>query len=368
MQITHDLRVGGLQQLVLNLCRTIDRRRFEVSVLCLRARGELASKIEEIGIEVLLLPQRQNRTDYLSFLKIRQVLKSRKIDIIHTHNTQPLVEGTIAALLGTGVKRIVHTDHGRIFPDKRRYMLAERICSHFVHKIVGVSEQTSADLTAYERIPRHKIVTVPNGIDESLFEHRVHPAAKRASMGLPQSVPLIGTAARLVKGKGIEYLIRALPHVIERIPGTLLLIAGDGPEAPGLRQLVNAAGLAKNVKFLGTRPDIPEILSILDVFVLPSIYEGLPMCILEAMACGCPIVASSVGGIPTALTDGENAYLVPPMQSESLSYAILRLLSDRSTAMEFSHKSQRLFNERFTAKAMTQQYQRLYASGLPPCS
>src|SRR5512139_4112376 len=139
MQITHDLAIGGLQQVIVNLCRTIDRERFDVSVLSLRHLGEFVPIVEKLGIEVVLLPQKQNSIDYLSFLKVAKILRAKKIDVIHTHNTQPLIDGTLGALLA-GVKTIVHTDHSREFPDKRRYMFAEWLLSHFVYKMVGVSK------------------------------------------------------------------------------------------------------------------------------------------------------------------------------------------------------------------------------------
>ena len=123
MLITHDLAIGGLQQVVVNLCRTIDRDKFDVSVLCLRALGEFALEVEKLGIKVFFLPQKKG-TDYFSFFKVAKILRREKIEVIHTHNTQPFIDGTIGALL-SGVKTIVHTDHARSFPDKRRYMFTE---------------------------------------------------------------------------------------------------------------------------------------------------------------------------------------------------------------------------------------------------
>ena len=144
MQITHDLGIGGLPQIVVNICKTVDRDRFDLSVLCLRGLGEFVPEIEKLGIQVILLPQNVG-IDYLAFLKVAKILRDRKIDVIHTHNTQPLIDGTLGALLA-GVKTIVHTDHSRQFPDKRRYMFAEWLMSHFVYKMVGVSHPTSHDL------------------------------------------------------------------------------------------------------------------------------------------------------------------------------------------------------------------------------
>ena len=152
MQITHDLAIGGLQQVVVNLCNSIDRERFDISVMCLRERGEFATDVEAKGIKVFDLPK-TDKTDYFAFLKVAKVLKQERIDVIHTHNTQPFVDGTIAALL-SGVSSIIHTDHARSFPDKKRYMFAEWLMSHFAYKVVGVSDHTSSNLIKYEKISR----------------------------------------------------------------------------------------------------------------------------------------------------------------------------------------------------------------------
>ena len=165
MQITHDLAIGGLQQVIVNLCRNIDKNRFHTTVLCLRALGPLAGEIEQLGIKVMLLPQKKTGTDYFSFLKVAAILRKERVEVIHSHNTQPLLDGTMGAILSGGRQRIIHTDHARQFPDKKRYMFAEWCMSHFVYKMVGVSEETTKNLRNYEKIPKKKLMTIKNGID-----------------------------------------------------------------------------------------------------------------------------------------------------------------------------------------------------------
>ena len=126
MIITHDLAIGGLQQVVVNLCRTINRDKFDVSVLCLRTLGEFVPEVEKLGIKVFFLPQKKG-TDYFSFLGVAKILRREKIEVIHTHNTQPFIDGTIGALL-SGVKTIVHTDHARSFPIKEDICLRNGAC------------------------------------------------------------------------------------------------------------------------------------------------------------------------------------------------------------------------------------------------
>ena len=359
MQITHDLAIGGLQQVVVNICRTINRDLFDISVLCLRDLGEFVPEVEKLGIPVFYLPQKKSGTDYLSFLKVAKILREEKIEVIHTHNTQPLVDGTIGALM-SGVKTIIHTDHARNFPDKRRYMFAEWLMSHFAHKVVGVSEHTSEDLIKYEKISRKKILTIPNGIDGNRFSININKQEKRKELGIHGSGPIIGLGVRLTEGKGINYLLQAMPDIIKKFTDITLVIAGDGPAADKLKKQTVELGITRNVLFLGPRLDIPELLKVFDIYVLPSLSEGLPMVLLEAMAAGCPIVATNVGGIPTLIKHGDNGSMVEPKNPQALASEIIKLLSSQELRSQYSKKALETFQESYSADIMTRKYEQLY--------
>jgi glycosyltransferase involved in cell wall biosynthesis len=360
MQITHDLAIGGLQQVVVNLCRTIDRNKFHTTVLCLRALGPLVEEIERLGIKVILLPQKESGTDYFSFFKVAKILRKERIQVIHTHNTQPLLDGTIGAILSGGRQRIIHTDHARQFPDKKRYMFAEWCMSHFVYKVVGVSEQTTDNLWSYEKIPRRKLMTIENGIDGSLFQISIDEQAKRKELGIPAVGPVIGAISRIEKVKGIKYLLQAMPKIINEFPDITLLIVGDGSEKSSLKAEARQLDIEKNVIFTGARNDIPDILQVLDIYLLPSLSEGLPMGLLEAMAAGCPVIASDVGGIPAATRGGEAAVLVPPGVYEKISDAVLLLYNNVKLKRELSLKQQEIFNRYYRADNMVNKYCEMY--------
>ncbi|MCI5164772.1 MAG: glycosyltransferase [Candidatus Electrothrix sp. GM3_4] len=362
MQITHDLAIGGLQQVVVNLCRTIDRNKFHTTVLCLRALGPLVEEIERLGIKVMLLPQKKSGTDYFSFLKVAKILRKERIQVIHTHNTQPLLDGTIGAILSGGRQRIIHTDHARQFPDKKRYMFAEWCMSHFVYKVVGVSEQTTDNLWSYEKIPRRKLMTIENGIDGSLFQISIDKQAKRKELGIPAVGPVIGAISRIEKVKGIKYLLQAMPKIINKFPDITLLIVGDGSEKSSLKAEARQLDVEKNVKFTGARDDIPEILQVLDIYLLPSLSEGLPMGLLEAMAAGCPVIASDVGGIKSVVTNKETVIIVEPGNVQDLLFAVICSL--RKTYLEQSVACEvcSALPEKYCAEAMMQKYCDLYSS------
>ena len=360
MQITHDLDYGGLQQVIVNLCKNINKEIFETSVLCLRNLGAYATEVEKTGAKIFSIPQK-NRTDYLSFLKVAKILRNERIDIIHTHNTQPLLDGCLGSLFYP-VKKIIHTDHARLFPDKLRYMLAERFLSNFIYKVVGVSEHTSDNLNKYLKITKSKIITIPNGVDENRYQIEIDKTKKKYELCINNKSPVLGVCVRLTEQKGIEFLLKAMPTVISTFPDLALVIVGDGPLKNKLAALSRDLRLENNVFFVGGRIDIPELLKIFDIYVLPSLWEGLPIVILEAMAAGCPIIATNVGGVSSAIKNGYNGILIEPEDITSLTTAIIDLLKNDSLRTILIHNGKYFFSRNFSAKLMTIRYESLYLS------
>lgn len=359
MHVTQDLGVGGLEQVVVTLCRVADRSRFDVSVLCLRDTGPLARELERLDVPVFRLPSTPGRTDYLGCLKAARILREQRIEVVHTHNTHALIDGGIGARLA-GARTIVHTDHARQFPDKLRYMVAEHLVARMAAHVVGVSEHTARNLMEYERIPRRKVVVIPNGIDGSLYQRPVDRERKRRELGVAGRGPVLGIAARLTEEKGLPFLLRALALLKAELPGATLLIAGEGALQPELERVAAELGVRDDVRFLGLRADVPELLQVFDLFVLSSVSEGLPMALLEAMAAGCPVVATDVGGVGTAIRDGVNGALVKPRRPDALAAAIRRLWLDGGLRARYREAGRRIFRERYSAAAMAQRYEALY--------
>jgi len=359
MQVTHDLNYGGLQQVIVNICKSIDRERFDVSILCLKKLGAYVPEVEGLGVKVHLIPQKKTGVDYFSFLKAAEVFRREKVDIIHTHNTHPLVDGSLASLLA-GVKTVIHTDHARDFPDKWRYMFAEWCMSHLVYRMVGVSDHTVANLRKYERIPRKKLVVIPNGIDGEKFQVTLDRDMKRKELGIPHDGPVIGLGVRIAEQKGITYLLQAMPAILKKFPDLSLVIAGDGHLVGALKQEAQGLGIDGHVFFIGPRLDMPELLKLFDLYVLPSLWEGLPMVLLEAMAAGCPIVATDVGGNAQAVTSGFNGTLVEPRNPQKLADAVLDLLERPDMRAKYIQNASRVFSEKFSADIMTRRYEELY--------
>lgn len=360
MQITHDLNYGGLQKLVVDISKNLDKSRYQVSVCTLRESGSLEEELVMSGIKVIKLPSAKNGADYLSFWKLSSILREERPDIIHTHNTQPFIEGGIAAILAK-IPVHVHTDHGRQFPDKKRYMFAEWVFSHFANQMVAVSENLKEDISKYEGIRTDKIKVILNGIDGNKYKNKIDKNKKRKELNIDnRNNPILGFVGRLSPEKGLIYLIKAMKLLVKEFPNILLLIVGEGALLEELKRETKALGMEQNIRFIGPRSDINEILGILDIFVLPSLREGLPLVLLEAAAASLPIVATDVGGNRQVVKHGTNGLLVKHGDATSLYNAIKKMIMDEAMRKEFGCKSFDLFINNFTIETMIKKYEDIY--------
>jgi glycosyltransferase involved in cell wall biosynthesis len=362
LHIVPDLGIGGLPRVVETLCLATNPDRFDVRVLCLEYRGAIGEALEERRIPVDLVPN-AHHPDRLAPLKVARYLFRNRFEVVHTHNTQAFLEGLPGAFAARVPTRI-HTDHGRQYPDQRKLLIAERVMARFATHIVAVSATTAADLQRHQRISERRIRVISNGVDGAAFARPVDVAAKRRALGLPPHAPVLGLAARLVQEKGIIYLLQAMPRLLESTPALQLLIAGEGDLCDTLTEAVSQLGIANHVHFLGMRRDTPELLKAFDIFMLPSISEGLPMALLEAMAAGLPIIASDVGGVSFAVRHGVNGLLVPPADPRAISNAAEALLANPSRMRDFGSMSRDLFERHFSARAMAGAYETLYVGSL----
>lgn len=363
LHIVPDLGIGGLPRVVQTLCSATDRDRFTVSVLCLNALGETARALEGEGIAVHLIPKSGGTPDRRVIQKVTHILRRLGPDVVHTHNTQALLEGVPAARW-CGIRAIVHTDHGRQYPDRFAYVFAERVLSRLTSSVVAVSDETAAQLLRHQRIPAALLAVVRNGVLPIPTPTASELAVLRSSLGLNERGPLIGIAARLVPEKGFEYLLRGMRDVASEYPDATLVIVGSGPLEDELRALADALQLGSSVLFLGLRTDVGLLTHLFDLYVLSSVSEGLPLAILEAMAAGKPVVATGVGGIPRAVAQGISGTLVAPADPSALATAICELLADPSKMSRYGREGQRIFRSEFTARTMASRYEDLYLRAL----
>ena len=360
LQITHDLNIGGLQRVVVDIAKNLDKEAFQAGVLCLRNPGPLTKELDEDNIPVFSIPHKSKKTDYLSFLKTYSIIKGFKPDVIHTHNTQPFIDGTLAGLMAR-VPVKIHTDHARDFPDKKRYMLAEWLFSHLADRIVGVSKHTKNNLINYEKINPHKIDIIHNGVDGRKYDIMINLLEKKKQLGIENKYPILGLGVRFTKQKGITYLIRAVSAMKQKFPEICVLIAGEGPLQKTLEKEAEGLALSRHIRFVGPRSDMNEILKVIDIYVLPSLWEGLPLVILEAMAAQKPIVATDVGGNSEVIQHSVNGMLVPPGRPDLLADQICALLKNENKMRQMAINAWQSYKESYSVSVMVGKYTDLYA-------
>ena len=280
--------------MVVNLLERIDRSQYRPSICCYDSLGSLSQGLPERGIGVHLL-KRRHGIDYFYPFKLAKYLRKSKIKILHLHNPTALFYGTLAGKIA-GTTCIIYTEHGRDFSSSSKVKIANGLLCKMVDRVVVVAECGKKYLVEHEGVDERRIFKIYNGIDSQKFGRSHSGKAIRSGLGLHDNQSIIGIVARLEPIKNHACLIRAMKIIVTSLPGALLILIGDGPLRAELGSLAVDLGLQNNIKFLGTRSDIPELLSILDVFVLSSFSEGLSVVLIEACAAGKPIVATNVGG------------------------------------------------------------------------
>jgi glycosyltransferase involved in cell wall biosynthesis len=265
--------------------------------------------------------------------------------------------GRIAGKIA-GVPIIISTVH--ITELRRRHHLwLDRFTSRLVDTEICICDAVREFTLKEARISPDKLVSIPNGINLEKFDRQWNREGKRAEFGISSQTKVIGTVSRLSKQKGLEFLLRAVPGILRNVPNSAFIIVGDGELKPQLMQLAKKLGIKDKVIFAGFRKDALEVMNIFDVFVLPSLWEGLPIALLEAMALSKPIVATAVGGCRELVTDGENGFLVEPSEASELSEAITTILTDSELASRMEQNSRKRA-EQYTVDKMVEKTENLY--------
>ena len=333
-----------------------------MSVCTLRSPDPAGSYLEEMGIKVHYLGH--GKISPANITGIASLIESEPADIVHLHGYSAANFGRIAARL-KGIPNIVH-EHAVLKVQPHQY-IADKLLARLTDVAIAVSGNVKEFMIHSRSIPKHKIQTIGNGIqldkyrklDETLKQK------KRHELGIVDNVKIVGTVTRLREEKGNEYLIRALPMILEQGLDFTLLIVGDGPLRGELESLVNDLGVESVVKFLGFRSDVPELLSLFDIQVIPSLTEGFPLCLAEAMAAGNAIVASEVGGMKEIGRDGETVLFAPAKDPQSLSEKILHLLKDKKHANKMAENAKsysEVFSIKNSVKLLEHEYEKLSRS------
>jgi glycosyltransferase involved in cell wall biosynthesis len=361
-----DKRIRPLENLVSGL----DSNLFSQVIFYLKGDSDKHTEFEAWGHDVITLNRSSTRNRGFQpsvVFKIAEIIRERQIDIVHCQRHKPTVYGTLAAYLtGKNVKVISHV-RGLNRTRTLRRRLLNMLLYKRIARIIAVSNEVREDIVkSNSTAVREKGVTVYNGINvESFVDCGLTRRQARSRLDLPDRQGFVyGTVGRLVETKGQKVLLKAFSNVYQQHPDSWLILAGAGRLEAELRALATDLNIHERVVFLGFRNDIPEILKAYDVFVLPSIAEGLPGALLEAMATGIPVIASRVGGVPEILNSPGLGVMVPPSSVDDLVVAMEQLLSMEEMRREEAGKAlRRRVLEEFTTEkmvsAMTEEYMKV---------
>jgi glycosyltransferase involved in cell wall biosynthesis len=335
------------------------------------AIDRITRKAKKNGVDIIQVSSLVRRIDPIkdltAFVSLWRLLVKEKPDIVHTHTSKAGLLGRLAAKTAR-VPIVVHTPHGHVFyghfrPSvSRLFLILERFAGFITDRIIALTDGEKADYIKWSVFDENRIVTIHSGVEIHRYEKAVaNTGMKKETLGIDPKALVVGTVGWLLPIKGPVYLLRAMKHVWHLHSKTILVYVGKGEMEEMLRKEVRKMGVSERVRFLGWRDDVPDIMQILDIFVLPSLNEGMGRVIVEAMAAGKPVVASKVGGIPDLVKHGRNGLLVKPGDVKGLSNAIERLIADKAMRNKMGNAGKSIVGD-FGVEDMTQKIDALYSS------
>ena len=357
LELTTTLEVGGTERMLSYLARGLDAAKFNVTVACLKHGGPIADELSRAGVSVVSL-RMKSKLDYAVAFRLYRLLRERRIDILHSYLFHANLLSRIVGRLAR-VPVIISSERTMGFEGRHR-LLINRLTSPLADAYTGNAEAVRQFMISEIGLPEGRTVVIHNGVDLKRFDIEVDRNAVRKRLGLSPTDVVCASVARLDEQKGISYLIEAARKVVEEKPDTRFIIVGDGPLRKSLEGLSTRLGLEEHVLFLGARNDVAEILKASDVFVLPSLWEGFPNVVLEAMASGLPVVATKTSGTPEAVADGDTGLLVEPKDAQGLAEAIRTMVSDEQQRRAMGARGKKRVMELFSLEKMITANEELY--------
>jgi len=331
-----------MARIVGTLARGLDPERYRIHAWFLAGNGPMVGVLERAGVQTGVLDWWRGVRDPVGAWKFWRRLRRLRIDIVHVHFGGRSVRGLARA--ATGAKIVMHF-HSRILEPQGPRPVS--FSARGADAVVAVSQAVA------RRVVDGHARVIYAGIDPPSHGS---PAPRQGAN--PELI--LGTAGRLIALKGIEYLLRAAAALQPEFPGLRVEIAGAGPQRAKLEESVARLGLAGRVEFLGWVDDIHRVLPRWDVFVMPSLEEGFPISALDAMAAGLPVIASSVGGIPELVVDGETGWLIPPADVEALVFRLRPMLRNPEQRRSMGAAAQARVRDHFNLAQMAENFSRLY--------
>jgi glycosyltransferase involved in cell wall biosynthesis len=362
MHVVLSLGPGGTERLVIEIVKQ-HAAVADSMVCCLEEPGAWAGELTRRGVPVVSLGRTGGFEPRLGYA-IARLSSLHKRDVLHCHHYSPFVYGQIGALLD-GRVQVVFTEHGRLShaPPSWKRRLVNPALGRLPAAIFAVSEDLRGHMIA-EGLPPGRVRVVHNGIDPGPLASPLSRRAARRALGIANDTPVVGTVGRLDQVKDLGTLIEAFALVRRSEPDARLVIIGDGSESTRLEECATELGARDGVLFVGHRDDARDLLAAFDMYANSSVYEGISLTILEAMAAGLPVVATRVGGTPEIIDDEHTGLLVPMQSPLELAAAIETLLASPSSCRSLGRAARHCVETRFSLQGMAARYLAAYRDAL----
>ena len=365
--IVTKLELGGAQKVAIDLCKKTDKDKFEFFMIC--GMGGILDDETSGVIKVYfvkdLIREINPLKDFKAFIEIYKIFKKEKPDIVHTHSSKAGILGRITAF-AAGIKTIIHTIHGFPFNDtqsffkKNLYITLEKLCAAVSMVLIPVSTENIKKGLSYKIGKEKQYRYIRLGIDIENFKNLNHAPLLKKELGLEETDKIVTTIGPFKPQKNLADFIKAANIVLKKDSSFKFIITGDGEGRPELERLIATYGLENRVILLGWRRDISNILNSSDFFAMTSLWEGLPISTIEAMACGLIPVVNDVDGQREIVKDGVNGFLVKPYVPEDIAAKILFLAKNPEIKDKMSKNAKETIDETFGIDYMIKQHENLY--------
>jgi glycosyltransferase involved in cell wall biosynthesis len=374
LRIITRLNIGGPAIHLATLAGALDSGRYEQQLVTGREgpdEGSMRPLVERRGVHPIVIPEmigtpRIGPRDVAALARIRRLVRDLKPDIVETHLSKAGILGRLAARL-EHVPVVVHVFHGHVldgyFGPLKTWMArrTERSLAGLSDRLIAVSARVKQELVNHRIASADRIDVIELGLEmDQLIHCREMRGTLRRELGIAPDTPLVGVVGRLSRIKNHQLFLDAAARIAAAHPEVLFLVVGDGERRSALESHARRLNLARQVLFTGWRTDLPSVYADVDVLALSSDNEGTPLVLIEAMAAGCPMVATGVGGVPDLIDDGVSGLLVPPRQPSQLADAIVRMLQDRALSATLAARAQATARARFGVERLAADMDALY--------
>jgi len=359
LQVIHGMHYGGAENVVFNIIKKINTDKFDVSICCVNFIGDIGEVLNEEGFKIHVLESGIGVVNTLNAVK--DIIFTNNIDVVHTHGIPAFLAVAPLCVFQKNIKWM-HTYHFGNYPHiAKKYLYAQKILSRFAKQLVAVSESQKRAVLKYLSVKENKLTVVFNGVSNNpCLGNQEERDSYRSEFGYTNDDFVVASIVVLGKQKGITYLIQSVDAIVKKNSNVKILIVGGGPLEEELKDQASKLAFSESIKFTGWRKDISEIMNAIDLFVLPSLWEGLPMVLLEAMSSRLPVVVTDIADNANVVNNGEAGILVPPKDPDALADSILKVANDESYAKQLADNAYHRYNSQYAVEKMISNYENIY--------